>query len=481
MSRRNRVFLGILALFAALVGTLLYRVAADIDTRYRESAEDSLVDTAYLLASVIENDMRAGIFDLDRLEGAFQGAYRRRFEARIFGIVKQQVDVRAYVTDAQGHVVFDSLGQLQGMDMSEWRDVKLALAGEYGARTSLDDPARPDSSVMYVAVPLRDEDRIVGVLALGKPVASQQERVATARQKLLSVGLITLAAFLLLLIGFSVWLARPLGLTGDVLRIARQEGLRNHRRLLSRTGAAVRGAFVDMRDALAGRSYTEEYIQTLTHEIKSPLAAIRGAAELMREPAMPEAERARFGANIEEQVQRLQDLADRLLELASLEKRRLLEAVDLIPVRALLGEAADLLRPQAERKGVVLQSLPVDEALRVRGDPFLLKQALVNLVANAVEFSPAGGTVTLEAAAAGGSVRLTVRDHGAGIPDYAIDHVFEKFYSLRRPDSGRKSTGLGLAFVREIAQLHGGGITVANHAQQGVIATLTLPLADYAA
>lgn len=473
MSRRNRIFFGILALFALGVGVLLFRVASDLDSRYRESAEESLVDTAHLLAAFIETDMREQHIDTTRLNAALASAYRQRFEARIFGIVKRRVDLRVYVTDINGKVMFDSTGGSDGRDFRGWRDVKRALAGEYGARTTLTTPGVPESAVMYVAAPIRSGTQIIGAVSVGKPVASQLERVATARQKLFYVGLITLLAFLFLLLVVSVWLARPFGFTSDLLRVMRQESVRRPRRLLRRLATVTRNAFGDMRDALAGRSYTEEYVQTLTHELKSPLSAIRGAAELLREP-LPDAQRERFTANIGEQVQRLQALADRLLELAGLERRRILD--DIVPVN--IGELATgvivALEPTAQRRNIVLRT-DIDAAISVDGDPFLLRQALLNLVSNAIDFSPAGAVVEVGAARVGQRVELAVRDHGPGIPDYALDRVFERFYSLRRPDSGRKSTGLGLTFVREVAHLHGGEAHLSNHPEGGASACMVLP------
>jgi two-component system, OmpR family, sensor histidine kinase CreC len=473
MTRRNRIFLGILGLFAVVVGLLLYRVAGDLDSRYRESAEESLVDTAHILAAFIETDMVNGQIEQSLLRAALDNAYRRRFEAHIFGLTKRQVDLRVYLTDAGGTVLFDSEGKAERQDYHRWRDVMLALSGEYGARTTLTEPNRPDSAVMYVAVPIRDGNEIVGAISVGKPVASLRELVVTARRKLLYVGIITLVSFLSLLIVLSVWLARPFGFAADLMRVFRQEGWRRPGRLLRRLSAVMRSAFNDMRDALAGRSYTEEYVQTLTHELKSPLTAIRGAAELLREP-MPDEQRQRFTANIGEQVQRLQLLADRLLELASLEKRRTLDDVHAVSLQAIVHDAAAAMEPAARRKDVTVQTNAATDIL-VEGDSFLLLQAVINLLANAIDFSSQGETVEVSLSTDGRQVEVAVRDRGSGIPDYALDRIFEKFYSLRRPDTGKKGTGLGLAFVREIAHLHGGEAQLGNHAQGGALATLVLP------
>ena len=110
----------------------------------------------------------------------------------------------------------------------------------------------------------------------------------------------------------------------------------------------------------------------------------------------------------------------------------------------------------------------------LNGDRLLLAQALSNLLDNALEFSPPGGVIELSGAPEEGGYLLRVRDHGPGVPDYALERVFERFYSLPRPDSG-KSTGLGLSLVREVAQLHGGRAELLNHADGGAEARLWLP------
>jgi two-component system sensor histidine kinase CreC len=473
VSKRNRLFAAILLIYLLGVGFLLYRVSADLDARYRESAEESLVDVAHLLAAVVEEELGSGSLDASKLRRLFDAAYRRRFTAQIYGLTKSRVDLRVYVTDGDGRVVFDSLGRHEGEDFRGWRDVNRTLQGEYGARTSLERSDDPDSAVMYVAAPLRSGGRILGVVSVGKPVGAQRVFVATARQKLLTVGLLSVASLLLLLLAVSVWLVRPIGLIADFLRVTRTEGAVRPSRLLRRAWSLLQTAFREWRDTLAGRSYAEEYVQALTHELKSPLSAIRGAAELLREP-VPDEPRRRFAGNISEQVQRIQDLVDRLLQLASLEKRRTLDEPQAVRLHDLANGVVASLDPLAQVKGTTLHNR-VPEALAVWGDPFLLHQALANLVQNAIDFSPRGAPVEVAAAPAGRDVEVTVRDRGPGIPDFALDRTFEKFYSLRRPDTGKKSTGLGLSFVREIAQLHRGSAALANHPDGGAVATLRLP------
>jgi two-component system sensor histidine kinase CreC len=476
MSRRSRIFLGVVAVYIAAVVFLLYRVSLDLDPRYRESAEESLVDTANLVATLLERQAYSGVIQTEELERTLQQLVTRPLSARIFNVEKTKVDLHVYVTDANGIVLFDSANRDVGRDYRAWRDVARTLAGQYGARTTLADPADPASAVMYVGAAIREKvgpdapEEIVGMVGVGKPIAAFSPFIANAREKLVIVGMIAVAAFAVLLLIVTVWLVRPFGLVTELWRSLRArpgEG-RNF-------GQSLRTAFLDLRDALAGKSYVDEYVAALTHEIKSPLAAIRGAAELLREP-LPEDARLRFVGNVEEQVGRAQDLVERMLELSGLERRRALQDRERIALAALADAVREEMAPLATRRDVEL-FVDIDPQLAVSGDRFLLQRALANLVLNAVEFSPAEASVTVDAQIAGSRVEVTVRDHGPGLPEFAQERVFEKFFSLPRP-SGRKGTGLGLAFVREVATLHGGSARLVNHPEGGTLATLSLPRAD---
>ena len=479
MSRRTRIFIGVLLIYSAGIAFLLYRVVLDIDPRYRESAEESLVDTTQLMASMIEQDVIAGAINPARLDPIFKSVYAREFSAQIYNLHKSRVELRAYVTDRNGRVLFDSLGRNQGADYSQWNDVTKSLAGLYGARTSRDVESDPRTSVMYVGAPIRWNNEIVGVVSLGKPVQSFGQFIEDARARTLWVGAGSAAALLLFTLILSVWLVRPFGLTADYIAWLRTQRGFHPVRMVRRAIVMVRGAFGEMRDALTGRNYVADYVQTFTHEIKSPLSAIRGAAELMQESSMPEAERERFLGNIAQETERIQQIVDRMMELTALETRRVLDRTEPVALGVLLREVADSARTSAAARGITVRvDGPREDLgeLYCDGDRFLLQQAVSNLLANAIDFSPDAGEVTLALRVASRNAIVTVRDHGAGIPDYAQSKVFEKFYSLARPHTLKKSTGLGLAFVKEIAALHSGRIELANAKGAGAVATLTLPL-----
>jgi len=209
--------------------------------------------------------------------------------------------------------------------------------------------------------------------------------------------------------------------------------------------------------------------------MKSPLAAIRGATELLGEHDLPEAERRRFTDNVQTQSARLQTLIDKLLRLAQLEQQRELEAPVEIELQSLLAELEQTISAHAAKRNLTLR-VSAEAALQLTGDRFLLGLALTNLVQNALDFSPPGGTVTCTAEADATHIHITIQDQGPGIADYANERLFERFFSLPRPDGAPKSTGLGLTLVHEIATLHGGEIQLENSPQGRALATLSIPV-----
>jgi two-component system, OmpR family, sensor histidine kinase CreC len=484
MTKRNRVFVAILLAYAIGVGWLMWRLLADIDPRYRESAEESLVETAHLMAAQIEQrwDERARIvggppepvIDVEVLEPLFRDLYARRLDAEIFGFKKTRIELRMTVVDAQGRVVFDSLGRALGADHAQWRDVRLALEGKYGARTTPDLVDDHTTAVMYVAAPLQRDGQIVGAVSVGKPAQSFGQFVAAARKKTIVIGITSVLSVALLVAILSVWLVRPFGLLADYVRYVRSQRSFSLPRLGRRALGTLGAAYDEMRDALVGRNYVADYVQTLTHELKSPLSAIRGAAELLKEHGMPAADRERFLANIERETARIQELVDRMMELAALESRRSLERTAPVALRALLDERVASAGAAGAPRGITV-ALQAETDASVDGDALLLQRAVGNLLDNALDFSPAGGRIDVTLTLRGSQAEIAVRDHGPGIPEYADRKVFEKFFSLARPGTGRRSTGLGLPFVREVATLHHGRVTLRNADGGGALASLTLP------
>lgn len=467
-----RIFL-VYLLFISLTGYfVLSTVMKEIRPGVRQSTEETLVDTANLLAEILRDDFKAGTLSENRWPQLLRAYGERQPAATIWGLPKNQVNHRIYVTDAKGIVVLDSSGLAVGQDYSRWNDVYLTLRGQYGARSSRSLADDPNSSVMHVGAPIRDNGQIIGVVTVAKPNSSLQPYVDRTERRLLWYGAGLNAMGLLFGALLSWWLSAALRrMTAYALAVSEgRRAMLPHYRGGEMEQLAT--AVEHMRTQLEGKAYVERYVHTLTHELKSPLAAIRGAAELLQ-GEMPLEQRQRFVGNIDSESARMQQLIERLLNLAQVEQRQGLEERVNVPLAPLCKELLNSQHGRIEGKQLQVE-LRVPADLAWSGEPFLLRQALGNLLTNALDFSPVGGLLRCSAQPVEEGVELVLFNQGEPIPDYALPRLCERFYSLPRPDSGRKSTGLGLNFVEEVVQLHGGQMRIDN-VPGGVQVTLRLP------
>ncbi|PWF54893.1 two-component system sensor histidine kinase CreC [Massilia glaciei] len=467
-----RILLGYFAIVGVAAWFLLYVFVEQVKPGVRATMEDTLVDTAYLLALLVADDVKAGKLGESTMLERIQSYKRRKIDVNISGHAKRALNYRVTITDAQGIVRFDSFGRAVGRDYSQWNDVKRTLRGEYGARSTRANPLDDNSTVMHVAAPIMDGPQIIGVLTVSKPNATVQPFVERSRKIILQRGALLLGLSLLIGCAFAFWLTHALR---KLMRyIADVEaGKKAALPPLGNNEIGTLGrALESMRHQLEGKEYVEELMHTLAHELKSPIAAIQGSAELMQED-MPEAERKHFLGNILNQNARQKQLIDKLLALVRVEKQQRLGAPEPVSLDKLVALArTDLsLTLAARRLTLVVRA----QELTVRGDELLLRQALGNLLDNAADFAPEGSSIALDVERVDGQAVIVVRDQGAGIPEYAQARLFERFYSLQRPH-GAKSTGLGLPFVREVMALHGGTVEVGNHADGGACARLRLPV-----
>lgn len=468
-----RLFLAFF-LIVGLAAFFVMRVFVnEVKPGVRQAMESTLVDTANLLAVMAADDLKAGRIADGEFSRRVAEAAGRDLRARIWSFPKRHIEYRVTVTDARGTVVYDSQGRDVGRDNSRWNDVYLTLRGQYGARSSPESGDDPERTVMHVAAPIRDGDRLIGVLTVAQPNHTIDPFITASQRSIMRRGawLIGLSALIGVLITW--WLVRGINrLNRYAQAVSAGEPVPPPRPRRDEIGDLGR-ALEAMRRKLEGKAYVEQYVQSLTHEMKSPLAAIRGAAELLQEP-LPEQERRRFARNIQTQEQRLTETIDKLLALAEVEQHGWLQKRQSLSVDELLEAAREAGEMRAAGPSLHVRATP---GLRLSGDPFLLRQALGNLLDNAIAFSPSGAEVELVAEAIDDRVQLSVRDRGPGIPDFALERIFERFYSLARPGTGLRSSGLGLPFVREVARLHGGDIVLRNRPDGGAEAVLTLPAA----
>jgi len=475
--RLTRVTLACLALIISFgFYRLIVYLLDDVDAQTFQATEEVMVDTVHVMAGMIESKIKDGKPDQQTLRDAFAHAQQHTLKAKIHNHTKTSIGLNAYLTDAKGLVLFDSNNaRREGQDLSSSNDVLRTLSGQYGARSSREDENNPHSSILYVAAPIKSGDQIIGVLTVYKPQADVLNFITDRRRDILTATILIGGGVILLTGAVFVWLFQPVGrLTNYAQSISRGERTPMPHLGKGREVNTLGKALHDMRETLEGRRYVENYVSTLTHELKSPLAAIKGAAELLDED-MPAEKRQRFLQNIRRETARSEILVRDLLQLAELERKPHLENRRTLDFTTLCQELADEVRPRLNEKNLTLDTR-IEDKIHLTGDAMVLKLAIGNLLANAMGFSPDGGVITLSLSRVDDQAVIHIDDQGPGLPDYAVNRAFEHFYSLPRPGSDHKGTGLGLPLVREAAKLHDGTAKLENLPELGCRATLILPV-----
>ena len=221
-----------------------------------------------------------------------------------------------------------------------------------------------------------------------------------------------------------------------------------------------------------------DFVANVSHELKTPITSIKGFVETLLDGAMHEPEDAeRFLRIVAAQSDRLNEMIEDLLTLSRLEQDTDRAGLSLQParIRGVLEAAVGVCELKASAKNVSVE-LTCDAQLQAKINPALLEQAVVNLVDNAVKYSPDGETVSVEAVGGPTEVVIRVKDHGCGIGAEHLPRLFERFYRVDKARSRKLGgTGLGLAIVKHIAQAHGGRTTVESTPGEGSVFSLHLP------
>lgn len=463
-------------LYFVLVGMTAYTVSTtviqELKPTVRQTTEETLVDMANLLAVLAEEDVANGQISESRFSKLLTAYGLREPEARIWEIGKKAINHRIYITDKNGIVIADSWQQDVGEDYSRWNDVYLTLRGQYGARSTAEDPDDPLSTVMHVAAPIYHKGEIIGSVTVAKSNRSVQPFIDLSKRNVLfwmvwMSGLVLLAGALFAwrihsalnkLENYAVKMGQGEKVTKPIFRVFYEYG-------------TLSDALENMRNQLDGKQYVEEYVQTLTHELKSPLSAIKGASEILQMPLSGE-KVARFATNIERESDRMQSLIDKLLELARLEKQPHLDKQESINIKVMLDEIVSASDARLNAKGVACEA-SISSDFEPVGDSFMFQQALFNLMDNALDFVECNGLILWQYSQSDEQVALSIFNAGPPIPDYAMPRLTERFYSLAR-QNGVKSTGLGLNFVEQVVKLHKGSLLIEN-VEQGVKVTLSFP------
>lgn len=266
----------------------------------------------------------------------------------------------------------------------------------------------------------------------------------------------------------------------EIRRARPREEILEARLAPSGYGTEEQGVLVVLRSVTRARKLEKmrtEFAASVTHELRTPLTAIQGFAETLLDGALDDPEAARhFVGIIKQESESLARLIQDLLDLSHIESGKWKMYREPIQVAHLVRETAGRMGPKAQEKGIALRLQVPAYLPEITGDPGRLAQVLLNLMSNALKYTPQGGTITVSVWEEGPWVRVSVMDTGVGIPKADLPRVFERFYRVDKARSrATGGTGLGLSIAKHIVEAHGGNITVESDVGQGATFIFSLP------
>lgn len=480
--------------------------------------EDTLLDTSKLLAASLQIPLSTGQL--------YDEAYQAQLDAAFVGIpaindnlgpvyqTKSYSSFRVYVTDSSGRVIYDSLPKPdnnEGQNYGRWNDVYLTLRGQYGARSTLRDGQQRDGSVMYVAQPIKNmSGEIIGVVSVGKPVASVLPYLDDTRNRMLITVLFISIAALILAGLIAWWLKQSITLVTQYTSSLAEDTKKPYF-YLGHELNSLTDTIETMKHRLENRAYVTDYVHTLTHELKSPLTAIRASSELLEDDGLDghmldQDDRQMLIETVGEQSVKMQQLIDRLLLLAKVEQPTFKLNRQLTPLLPLLQSLIKDNTAKQQQQNLQPIDIYIDDqhmtnitnlpaellaSTSVFADQFWLIQVLQNVLDNAIHFADSTVNISLHSTAR--TVIIDIFNDGKLLPDYAIEKAFERYFSLshqsqsvqqvknqsttyaldtgsahqkaksKQPDSIlKKGTGLGLTLVKQVIEHHGGQVTIDN-------------------
>lgn len=388
-----------------------------------------------------------------------------------------------------GRVVL-SIDPTAALDAAALQRLREAAAGPLAERRFGSLRVGGPRVVRHVVLPVVGSDPSLYSLL----VAADEDEVSFAPTALLRSMLVIAPVVLLVsvLLGYSLAgrSLRPLETVVDELT-AITDGRSLHRRLPLERGAttevtrlvqAVNGMFARLEQSFAAQ---QRFVADASHELKTPLMVLRAGVErALTSPAVPPESLQPLDEALQE-VNRMNELVDNLLTLARADEGRAPIAVEACDLRDLVNEAAETAQILAEVGDMTVRTQIPDRPVILPVDRNRIRQLLLNLVTNAVKYTPAGGEVDLGLADLGDSVQLVVRDTGIGIAAGDLPHIFDRFWRAdpaRSRDVARSGagTGLGLAITKWIAEAHGGSIAVQSRPGRGTVFTVSLPRTESA-
>jgi two-component system sensor histidine kinase CreC len=465
-----------------------------------ESAKEVMLEVATMFSTIASQNIIDGEVNLTTFGGIIFDYFKSPH-----GDERLQ-NLAIYITDKDGFLILDSRGLSLGTDMKAHSEVDSALSGQRGiSRISVESVRGPwkarginieyfiKPEFLHVSSPIYDNrQEVQGVLVLVAPMLDLMDK---SRLYWFIFYIFLLALFFGALGSYRI--------SRNIRRLEKyaREVFKDKDVSIPNVNVQFNKLAVTIDEARSEvelKDDVEEYIETLAHELRTPITGIRLTAENLLTPTgienylleekdeekhkelTEEAKvRKQWIKTILKENKKMDLLVKRLLDLSRIERREKLTNAETLKTLYIIKNVLKM--PTHNRlivtKNITINLDNIENKSTVFAEKILLEQALGNILKNALEFSPKAGTITIKSSESNTHVTIVVLDEGPGIPPHVSRKLFTRFFSVARPDSGSRGTGLGLRFVRKIMQLHGGEITLKNRLLQvGSEAKLRFPL-----
>jgi len=427
----------------------------------------------YTKANIISNRVKNYLSNNNIIE-------TKTYIDEVIGTFSDQMDSRILIIDENQIVRSDSNNRYRGQKFKHVEIMK-ALKGEnaFGMYNF-----QVYGHVLYTAVPIILEDKVIGVTFISTSIEDVYKTVSQLNNKIIVISLASIILIGIIGFGIAIILSRPIeDLTKKISKMSQGN-------LIEKIEIKTNDEFKTLANAInlmvmkldQVDKQRKDFVANVSHELRTPLSSMKLLAEsLLHQNENNILMYREFLNDINSEVDRLNHIIDDLLTLVDLDKEKLNLNYNITYVNFWLEKIVGRLKPIAKEKSIKLK-LHMEEKIQIKIDPEKMQQALINIIHNAIKYTPPGGTVKVSLYLEGKYVIISVNDNGIGIPEDSLSFIFDRFYRVDRARSRNTGgTGLGLSIAYQIVTLHQGTIEVESEVGVGSTFYIKIPYnVDYA-
>ncbi|WP_459195466.1 sensor histidine kinase [Wukongibacter baidiensis] len=382
---------------------------------------------------------------------------------------------RVMISDRNGKILIDSFDTLEGERLNE-EELSLALLGKNVANQHY---LQKYGRVIYVAVPIISKGRILGAVFISSSLEEIFASIKGTMHKFMVLSFFSLAITAFISFIFADIISKPIEKLTEAVRRMAQGKFNQKVEVYGNDEISDLGRAFNLMTTKLDQvdKQRREFVGNVSHELRTPLSSIKILSEsLIHQEHAPEEIYKEFLRDIDSEVDRLNKIIDSLLYLVDLEKEDIHLDYQLIYVNYLVQKVIGSLKPLADKKNIEI-SFEEKVRIQVMLDKFKIQQSLINILANAIKYTPENGKVEVEIYAEKDNFVIKVKDTGIGIPEDELPFIFDRFYRVDKArDRKTGGTGLGLSITQQLIALHQGEIKVESVVNEGTTFNIVLPL-----